>query len=114
MKESVGQNSSAEHNEINIEEFTKENPRSRKPQARFYIIRIDRENRRVEESELTGAQILALVNKTPQSHKLFQKFHGGETKVVEPSDTVSFVDPGIERFTTIPKDATEGECDDRC
>lgn len=95
--------------ELDIEVFTKENPEGRKkPSARFYIIRIDREKRRVSEPSLTGAQILALVNKTPQSHKLFQKLRGGETRVIESDEVVSFIDPGVERFQTIPKDTTEG------
>ena len=95
--------------ELDIEQFAKAHPPDRaKPCARFYIIRIDRETKRVHESELNGTQILALVNKTPESHKLFQKFRGGQTEVIEPCELVSFVRPGVERFQTIPKDTTEG------
>lgn len=108
MKNTVNQNDVPEMAELIIEDFTKENPSSPKPPAQSYVIRIDRENRRVKETSLTGTEILALVDKTPKSHKLFQKLHGGETKVVEPNESVSFVQPGIERFTTIPKDTTEG------
>lgn len=97
--------------ELDIEVFARQHPADRgKPCARFYIIRIDRERRRVEASELTGTEILALVGKTPETHKLFQKFRGGETRVVEPREVVSFVRPGVERFQTIPRDATEGAC----
>lgn len=95
--------------ELDIEAFAKEHPADRgKPCARFYIIRVDRERKRIPEAELTGTQILALVDKKPQTHKLFQKFRGGRTEVIEPCDSVSFVCPGIERFQTIPKDTTEG------
>ena len=95
--------------ELDIEAFAKEHPADRgKPCARFYVIRIDRERKRVRQSEMTGAEILSLVGKTPETHKLFQKFCGGETEVVEPHKAVSFVKPGVERFQTIPKDTTEG------
>lgn len=98
-----------EFEELDVEAFAKENPADReKPHARSYIIRIDRERERVSEPSLTGAQILALVGKTPESHKLFQKFRGGEVKVIEPEERVSFIKPGVERFQTIPKDTTEG------
>ncbi len=94
--------------ELDIEAFAKENPDGQKPAAQFYIIRIDRETKRIQESSMTGQQILALVNKTPDTHKLFQKYHGGKTDVVEPQQVVSFIAPGVERFQTIPKDTTEG------
>jgi hypothetical protein len=95
--------------ELDVEDFAKGNPdSSAKPKARFYIIRIDREKQRTSESSLTGAQILALVGKTPQSHKLFQKRRGGEPTVVESDEQASFVEPGVERFQTIPKDTFEG------
>lgn len=95
--------------ELDVEQFAKAHPPDRaKPCARFYIIRIDRETKRVAEPELNGTQILALVAKTPETHKLFQKFRGGQTEVVEPGEVVSFIKPGVERFQTIPKDTTEG------
>ena len=94
---------------LDIEAFAKEHPADRrKPCAHFYVIRIDRERKRVRQSEMTGAEILSLAGKTPETHKLFQKFCGGETEVVEPRELVSFVKPGVERFQTIPKDTTEG------
>lgn len=99
----------AELEELDIEEFAKAHePDQKKPCARFYVIRIDREKKRVREPELNGTQILALVDKTPGTHKLYQKLRGGQTEVVEPDENVSFVKPGIERFQTIPKDTTEG------
>lgn len=100
----------AELEELDVEAFAKEHPADPKPNARFYIIRIDRETKRVRESELNGTQILALVDKTPETHKLFQKFAGGKTEPIEPTQVVSFVKPGVERFQTIPKDTTEGVC----
>lgn len=94
--------------ELDVEQFAKQHGEREKPCARFYIIRIDREKKRVPEPCLTGKQILALVDKAPETHKLFQKFCGGKTEPIEPDEKVSFVRPGIERFQTIPKDTTEG------
>ena len=97
-----------EREELDIEAFAKEHPDRQKPPAGVYIIRIDRERKRVVEPELPGIKILALVGKTPDTHKLFQKCCDGEPKVIEPDDVVSFLKPGVERFQTIPKDTTEG------
>lgn len=96
--------------ELDVEAFAAANDAAcHKPRARHYLIRIDRERVRTKEECLTGAEILALVNKTPESHKLFQRLRGGENRPVGPCDKVCFTEPGIERFMTIPCDATEGE-----
>ena len=109
MENLTEDNHPPELEELDVETFAKTNPPTKeKPHARFYIIRIDRETKRVKESSLTGEQILQLVNKTPQTHKLFQKFRGGQTVVVEPQEVISFIQAGVERFQTIPKDTTEG------
>lgn len=94
---------------LDIEAFTKEHPGHVKPHARGYVIRVDRETKTVNVPSMKGRQILALVGKTPETHKLFQKHHGSQPEVVGPDDTVSFTKPGIERFQTIPKDTTDGE-----
>lgn len=97
--------------ELDIEQFAKEHPADcGKPQAKIYIIRVDRKTFRVPDRELTGREILRLVEKTPETHKLFQKLKGGETNEIAPDETVSFVRPGVERFMTIPCDTTEGCC----
>lgn len=111
MKANENATEITEMEELDIEEFAKAHPADHcKPRARFYIIRIDRERKRVRKAELTGTEILALVDKTPATHKLFQKFRGGHTEAIEPREVVSFVKPGVERFQTIPKDTTEGTC----
>ena len=101
-------NGSGNCQELDVEAFAKEQPDVEKPHAGIYIIRIDRDRKPVTEPELPGVDILALVRKTPETHKLFQKFCGGETDFVPPDKVISFVKPGIERFQTIPKDTTEG------
>jgi len=92
--------------EVDVEQYVKEGKPI--PRARRYRIRIDRERIVVETSELTGHAILALVGKTPQQYLLSQRLRGGAVKSVEPDQVVSFVAPGVERFMTMPKDATEG------
>lgn len=96
--------------DLDVEAFAKEHPDVEKPPAGIYIIRIDRERKRVPEPDLPGIKILALVGKTPDTHKLFEKFCGGKTEFIPPDAVVSFVKPGIERFQTIPKDTTDGDC----
>lgn len=97
--------------ELDVEQFAKENEANcKKPHAKIYIIRVDRKTFRLQFSELTGQKILRLVEKKPETHKLFQKLKGGETKEIAPDETASFVRPGVERFMTIPCDTTEGSC----
>lgn len=78
------------------------------PPGKRYRIRIDKETKVVEVDHLTGRQILALVHKTPEKYLLRQRIHGG-VKPVEPDEKVSFLEPGIERFMTIPHEVREGD-----
>ena len=97
--------------ELDVEKFTnKHSANCNKPDAKVYIIRIDRKTIRVSHPDLTGRQILRRVDKTPDTYKLYQKFKGGESNEIAPDEVVSFVRPGVERFMTIPCDTTEGCC----
>lgn len=92
---------------IDLEEWAKA---GKKPQkATRYRIRIDKEHKIVEVSAMTGAEILGLVGKTPQSHMLSQKLPGGRIEPVQPDQTVHFDGPGVERFQTLARDPTEGD-----
>ena len=94
---------------IDLEEHAKaKKPIPPHEQGRRYRIRIDKEHRTVDVPNLTGAQILALVGKTPTGYRLDQKLHGGQTKKIEPSESVDFTKPGVEKFMTLPLDQTEG------
>jgi hypothetical protein len=42
------------------------------PRAKRYIVRVDNEKVTVHHPEITGAEILALVNKTPEKFKLYE------------------------------------------
>lgn len=91
---------------IDIEQFAKEGRHV--PHGCRYRIRIDRERFVVDEPCLTGAQILALVDKSPSEFMLSQKLRGGEVRKIGPDDQVDLTKPGVERFMTLPLDPTEG------
>lgn len=75
-----------------------------------YKISIDREPYVVDETCLTGREILLLTNKTPPDRfQLRQKFKDGRVVTIANDQKVCFTDPGIEKFKTIPLDQTEGE-----
>lgn len=83
------------------------------PDAKKFRIRIDKEHFVVDVPEMTGAQILGLVNKDPGRFKLVLRLRGGQTRVIKPDEKVDFRAPGIERFNTMAVDQTEGEAPHR-
>lgn len=92
--------------EVEIEEYASRDEKP--PRARRYVIRVDKQRVVVNGSSATGAEILALVNKSSQTHKLYQHRHGHQPVEIQPDQRVDFTHPGVERFTTMPKDTTEG------
>ena len=94
---------------IDLEEFSKENPKEGPEKGKKYQIRIDREKYVVSTDSMTGREILELANKKPYDRfQLNQKFRHGEVKKIEYEQVVDFTAPGIERFMTIPLDQQEG------
>lgn len=91
---------------IDIEEYAKAGRPV--PKGKQYRIRVDKERFEVEHPAITGQAILALVHKTPQAHKLYQHIRGGQTRIVQPGETVDLTAPGVERFTTLKIENTEG------
>ena len=91
---------------IDLEEWAKAG-RQPKP-AKKYTIRIDKDKYTVSVVSMTGAEILALAGKTPQTHQLSQKIHRGAVEPIAPDQTVRFDTPGVERFQTLALDPTEG------
>jgi hypothetical protein len=91
---------------IELEIFAKEGKQP--PKAKRYRIRVDDGKYDVEVSSMTGREILVLAGKTPpEEFKLRQKMHG-QFKTIGLDERVDFTTPGIERFTTIGNDHTEG------
>jgi hypothetical protein len=92
---------------IDIEVYVRENKEI--PRGHHYLIMIDRQKFKVEQESLTGSEILKLAGKTPvERFQLNQRFKGGKVIKVDYDKTVSFVEPGVEKFMTIPLDQTEG------
>ena len=92
--------------EVDLEEYAKAGKLV--PTARRYKLRIDKEHKVTENPEPSGRQILALVGKTPEAYTLSMKLHGGQAKPIGPDEKTDLRQPGVERFMTMPRDATEG------
>ena len=78
------------------------------PHAKHYAFRVDKTRIVVDTPTITGAEILAKVGKTPQQFKLYQHKRGHQPILIAPEHVVNLREPGVERFTTMPKDTTEG------
>ena len=78
------------------------------PPAKQYAFRVDRQRVVVDKPEISGADILGKVNKTPQEYKLYKHVRGNQPVQIEPQQIVDLREPGLERFTTMPRDTTEG------
>lgn len=73
-----------------------------------YKIKIDGEKYTVVKQEVTGEEILALVEKGYDEWTLNQKMRGGRRKPIEKNERVDLAQPGIERFETVRKQAQQG------
>lgn len=92
--------------EVDLESFEGD---GRRPRARHYRIRIDRERYRVDVPTMTGRELLTLAGKTPpEQWMLSQKLRRGQVLTVKLDQVVDFTAPGVERFMTLPLDQTEG------
>lgn len=91
---------------VDLEEYA--NAGKPVPAAKLYKLRIDKEKYETANPKPTGAEILALANKQPQGWKLYLHVPGHQPKQIGPADIVDLRHDGIERFTTMPKDSTEG------
>jgi hypothetical protein len=91
---------------IDLEEWAKAGREPKK--AKKYRLRIDKTHVIVEVHEMTGRQILGLVDKTPEKYLLSQKLHGGAVEPVAPEQDVIFHVHRVERFQTLALDPTEG------
>ncbi len=78
------------------------------PKGQKYRIRIDRDKYIVEEEKITGVQILALAEKTPEEWALNQKLGGGKRERIKADDYVDVSQPGVERFETVRRQAQQG------
>ena len=91
---------------IDLEECGKNDRRP--PKGHKYRIRIDGDKYTVDSEKITGADILALVEKCDDEWSLNQKLHGGKRERVKANDVVDLSYPGIERFETVRRQAQQG------
>lgn len=94
---------------IEIEEYAKQG-KEVPPGAAHFKIRVDKEKFTLDVDRLTGKQILGLVNKTPDKYKLYEHVRGQQPKEVLPDEIEIFSKHKLERFSTLPRDTTEGGC----
>lgn len=105
--ESQNEIRSSETEVIDVEEFARAGKPV--PKSKHYRIRVDKDVFVVDTATITGREILALVGKTPDKYNLYQHIRGGQTKLVQPDESVDLTAPGVERFTTMKIENTEGE-----
>ncbi len=91
---------------VEIGEFAKRGEHV--PHAKYYAFRVDKERVVVNTPTITGTEILAKVGKTPEGFKLYQHKRHHQPVLIGPHDVVDLRAHGVERFTTMPKDTTEG------
>ena len=109
--ESKPQNHGDHSEVIDLEEYAKTGRDV--PPDRRYQIRIDRERFVVHRPSITGQDILALVNKTPEHYLLHQRLRGGATRTIEADEKVDLTGKGPERFMTMKRETQEGFVDAR-
>jgi len=93
---------------VELEEHAKHHHDKPAPHAKHYAFRVDKTRVVVDTPTITGRQILEKVGKTPEGFKLYQHKRGHQPILIGPDQEVDLREPGVERFTTMPKDTTEG------
>ena len=94
--------------EVDLEQFAKEGKPP--PEAKQYRIRVDDQHYVVKSSKLTGREILVVAGKTPpEKFILTLKIRGRGVRTIALDETVDLREPGVERFTTLPREVQEGE-----
>lgn len=78
------------------------------PKKKKYKIRVDKEKFTISNETISGLEILSLVHKQSESFYIYQHFHKGQTKLIKPEDIVDLTAPGVERFSTMKIENTEG------
>ena len=94
---------------VELEEHAKHHHDKHAPRAHHYAFHVDKVRVVVDTPTITGAAILRKVGKTPADSKLYQHKEGHQPILINPQEVVNLREPGVERFTTMPKDTTEGQ-----
>jgi hypothetical protein len=91
---------------VDIETFAKEGKQPPKENV-IYRFRVGKIHAEHDFPEITGREIMQKVGLEPTQNRLYQKVRG-ESKPIFEDDVVDLIQPGLERFETIPMDPTEG------
>jgi hypothetical protein len=95
----------AEADELDVEAFA---GLECKPHAKRYLIKIDKKPYLIEQSVVTGRELLLLAGKTPvEQFRVFQIIKG-HSHEVGLDERVDVRDPGVEKFRTLSRTQTEG------
>lgn len=98
-----------EHSENIIDIATYAKTGKTPPKGEKYKIQIKNQNYTVDVEEMTGRQILELANQNPPENFILDMIlRGGGSKEIQLGEIVSFLTPGIERFTYVSRGQTEG------
>lgn len=93
---------------IDLEEYLKQGKHP--PKGKKYRVIIDRDKFIAPKEHMTGLELLILAGKNPPKHfQIRQKMKGGKFAKIDYDQVVDLAEPGIEKFTTIPIDQTDGE-----
>lgn len=90
---------------IDIEEYARAGKSV--PTGATYRIRIDKTNYTVPSSKIGGRALLELATKDPAKFGIYQHVRGRSSRVALDAE-VDLTTPGVERFSTLPLDQTEG------
>jgi hypothetical protein len=96
---------------VEIEEHAKHHHDKPTPHAKHYAFRVDKTRVVVDTPHIDGEQILAKVGMTPEKYKLYLHKRHHQPIQIGPKEVVDLRAHGVERFTTMPKDTTEGLTD---
>lgn len=72
-----------------------------------YLIKINGDKFEVEQESITGSEIIRLMNKDPQTHRVRMFTSHGKT-IIKNDESVDLTECGVERFVIEPLDCTEG------
>jgi hypothetical protein len=93
---------------LDLEDLSKSGQRP-PPNTRRFRIRVDMQSYVVEAPSLTGRAILTLAGKTPPERFILHlRVRGQRPREIGLDEPVDLTQPGVERFTTLPRDQTDG------
>lgn len=95
--------------EVDVEEYARRG--EKKPRAKRYRIRIDKQRFVVEKPTITGREVLDLVKLSAPQYCVYLHVRGGQPRRIEVDERVDLTAPGTERFTTMRCNLTDGRGD---